>query len=323
MFVKERKSPLKLLQTEALLNRLKPIDHPKRSLIEQDLKKRKAGYQGEKTVDFHLSFLSDKQYLIFNDLRLPIAPTSFQMDSVLVTPYYILPIEIKNISGTLTIDPEFNQLTKEFNGAETGYPDPIAQATRQKLFLQKWFHNNKLLCPPVEFLVVFSNPSTILRMSPGQKRISPYDRMIHAQNIVREISKFNTLYTREVVNLKKIKRLFLNQHRVNYSSILPTYQLTESDLIKGVLCEICREIMVRKTRIWFCPHCLHLSKTAHLQAIEDYFLLIKPTITNGELRKFLQLFSTRTATLILQSLNLQKTGNTKGTLYMKNRKNRN
>ncbi|MGG4167023.1 nuclease-related domain-containing protein [Rossellomorea vietnamensis] len=317
MNVKERKPPLKLLQTESLLNRLKPIEHPKRPLIEQDFKKRKAGYYGEKTVDFHLSFLSDKKYLIFNDLRLPIAATHFQMDSVLVTTYYTLPIEIKNISGTLTIDPEFNQLSKQFNGIETGYPDPIAQATRQKLFMQKWFHNNKLPCPPVEFLVVFSNPSTILKMAPGHPRVPPYDKMIHAQNIVREISKFNTQYTREVINLKKVKRLFLNQHQTNHSSILTTYQLSKTDIIKGVQCEICRGIMVRKTGIWFCPHCNHLSKTAHLQAIEDYFLLIKPTITNRELRDFLQLSSVRTATLILQSLNLKKTGSTKGSVYIK------
>lgn len=317
MNVKERRPPLKLLQTKALLNRLKPIEHPKRALIEQDFKKRKAGYNGEKTVDFHLSFLSDKKYMIFNDIRLPIAPTYFQIDSVLVTPFYTLPIEIKNISGTLTIDPEFNQLTKQFNGNETGYPDPITQATRQKLFMQKWFHNNKLPCPPIEFLVVFSNPSTILKMSPGHKRVSPYDKMIHAQNIVREISKLNKQYTREIIDLKKIKRLFLNQHQANYSSILTAYQLTESDIMKGVQCEKCSRIMIRKTGIWCCPHCYHLSKTAHLQAIEDYFLLIKPTITNRELRVFLQIPSARTAKFILQSLNLKKTGSTKGTVYIK------
>ncbi|MGM0853961.1 MAG: nuclease-related domain-containing protein [Bacillota bacterium] len=317
MIVKERKPPIRLLQTEALLNRLKPIDHPKRTLIEQDLKKRKAGYHGEKAVDYHLSFLTDKKYMIFNDLRLPIAPDYFQIDSLLVTSHYSLPIEIKNISGILMMDPEFNQLSKQFNGIETGYPDPITQANHQMLFLQRWFHNNKLPCPPVEFLVVFSNPATILKVAPGHKRVPPYDKMIHAQNIVREISKLNTEYTREVIDLKKVKRLLLNQHRPNYSSILTTYQLTEKDIIKGVQCEKCLHIMNRKTGIWLCPNCHHLSKTAHLQAIQDYFLLIKPTITNQELRNFLNLSSPRSATLILQSLNLKTTGSTKGTVYTK------
>jgi hypothetical protein len=315
MNVKKRKFPHKLLQTEALLTRLQPLDHPKRSLIEQDLKKRKAGYAGELSVDYHLSFLTDKKYMIFSDLCLPMEPHHFQIDSLLVTPYYSLPIEIKNISGILTIDPEFNQLSKQFNGIETGYPDPITQVNRQKLLLQKWFLNNKLPCPPIEFLVVFSHPSTILKMTPGHKRIPPYDRMIHAQNIVREISKLNTQYTREVIDLKKVKRLMLNQHQTPYTSILDSYQLTESDIIKGVLCEKCSQIMMRIWGAWLCPGCSHLSKTAHIKAMEEYFLLIKPTITNQELRNFLNLSSPRTATLILQALNLNKEGSTKGTVY--------
>jgi ribosomal protein L37AE/L43A len=318
MNVKKRIPPHKLLQTEALLQRLQPLDHPKRPLIEQDFKKRKAGYAGERSVDYHLSFLTDKKYMIFNDLSLPMEPHDFQIDSLLVTPYYLLPIEIKNISGILTIDPEFDQLSKEFNGIETGYQDPITQVNRQKLLLQKWFLNNKLPCPPIEFLVVFSHPSTILKMAPGHKRIPPYDKIIHAQNIVREISKLNTQYTREVINIKKVKRLLLNQHKPKYSSILTTYQLTETDIIKGVQCEKCLHIMNRKTGIWQCSNCHHLSETAHHKAIQDYFLLIKPTITNRELRNFLNLSSPRSATLILQSLNLKTEGSTKGTVYTKN-----
>jgi Nuclease-related domain len=219
MNIKKRTPPLKLLQTEALLKRLNPSSHPKRSLIEHDLRKRKAGYQGEKTVDYHLSFLTDKKYMIFNDLRLPLAPDYFQVDSLLVTPCYSLSIEIKNIAGTLTIDPKFNQLSQNYNGFDKGYPDPVAQATRQKIFLQKWFFNNKLLCPPIEFLVAFSNPATILKMSPGHKRIPPHDKMIHAQNIVSEISKLNTRFTREVTDLKKVKRLLQKQISSKASSV--------------------------------------------------------------------------------------------------------
>jgi ribosomal protein L37AE/L43A len=315
MNVKKRKPPHKLLQTEALLTRLQPPDHPKRPLIEQDLKKRKAGYSGELSVDYHLSFLTDKKYMIFNDLCLPMEPHDFQIDSLLVTPNYSLPIEIKNISGILTIYPEFNQLSKEFNGIETGYPDPITQVNRQKLLLQKWFLNNKLPCPPVEFLVVFGNPSTILKMAPGHKRIPPYDKMIHAQNLMREINKLNKQYTQEVIDIKKVNRLLLNQQKPKYSQILTTYHLTETDIIKGVQCEKCLHIMNRKTGIWQCSNCRHLSKTAHHKAIQDYFLLIKPTITNRELRNFLNLSSPKTGTLILQSLNLNKEGSTKGTVY--------
>jgi hypothetical protein len=320
LIAKERTPPQRLLQTESLLRRLIPLNHPKRPDIEQDFKKRKAGYNGEKSVDYHLRFLTDKKYMIFNDLRLPMTPDFFQIDSLLLTPHYSLPIEVKNIAGTLTIDPEFNQFTKSYQGIEMGYPDPISQANRKRLFLQRWFYNNKLPCPPIEFLVVFSNFSSILKMAPGNKLVPPYDKIIHAQNLVSEISKLNTKYTRkenQAIDLKKTKRLLLKQHQEPSSSILNTYQLQPTDLKRGVLCEQCTHVMNRMTGIWHCPHCNRFSKIAHLQAIEDYFLLIKQTITNQELRDFLFLPSRKTAAHILQSLNLIKRGANKGVFYTK------
>ncbi len=68
MIAKKRVVPLKIRQIEALLRRLPP-HHPKIPLIEKDLIKRRAGYRGEKSVDYHLSFLPD-EYLIFHGLRL-------------------------------------------------------------------------------------------------------------------------------------------------------------------------------------------------------------------------------------------------------------
>ncbi|MFI8684601.1 nuclease-related domain-containing protein [Rossellomorea sp. NPDC077527] len=320
MIIKERQPPQRLLQTEALLKRLVPINHSKRPDIEQDLKKRKAGYNGEKAVDYQLRFLTDKKYMIFSDLRLPMKPDFFQIDSLLITSFYSLPIEVKNISGTLTIDPEFNQFTKSYKGIETGFPDPITQANRKKLFLQRWFYNNKLPCPPIEYLVVFSNPSTILKMASGHKLLPPHDKIIHAQSLVSEISKLNTKYIRDdnqVIDLKKTKRLLLNQHQEPNSSILATYQLQPSNIKRGVLCEQCTHVMTRMTGVWHCQHCNHFSKTAHVQAIEDYFLLIKQSITNQELRDFLLLPSRKTASNILQSLNLTKIGTKKGVFYTK------
>jgi Nuclease-related domain len=319
LFAKDRVKPIKIDQNEALLRGL--VDnHPKIPLIEQDLKKRKAGFNGEKAVDYQLSFLTDKKYMIFNDLKLPLTPHHFQIDSLLFTPYYTLILEIKNISGTLTIDSEFNQLTKNYNGVETGFSDPIMQAQRQKLFLQRFFYNHNLVIPPIEYLVVIGNPNTILRMGKGQTLHPPYDKIIHAQNLIREISKLNALYTEEKTNkkeLRKIKKVLLNKHDTKFTSILNTYGIQENELIRGVRCEICSEKMERGYGTWFCAKCKFASKSAHEQKIEDYFLLVKPFITNKELRYYLDLDSRKTAHTLLNSLNLKTTGSTKGTIYHK------
>jgi hypothetical protein len=57
------------------------------------------------------------------------------------------------------------------------------------------------------------------------------------------------------------------------------------------------------------------SKTAHIPAIDDYFLLIKPTITNAELRAFLHIDSIRVAGKILSTMNLPFTGKYKDRVY--------
>jgi Nuclease-related domain len=319
LFAKDRVKPVKIDQNEALLRGL--VDsHPKIPLIEQDLKKRKAGFNGEKAVDYQLSFLTDKKYMIFNDLKLPLTPHHFQIDSLLFTPHYTLILEIKNISGTLTIDSEFNQLTKNYNGTETGFLDPIMQAQRQKLFLQRFFYDHNLIIPPIEYLVVISNPNTILKMANRQTLQPPYDKIIHAQNLIREISKLNSIYTDEKVNkkeLRKIKKVLLNKHDTTFTSILNTYGIKEDEIQRGVYCEICSEKMERVYGTWSCSSCKVSSKRAHEQKIDDYFLLIRPFITNKELRKFLDLESRKTAEKILNSLNLKTTGTTKGTIYHK------
>ena len=66
LLAKERGKPIKIDQLEALLRGLNK-NHSKIPLIEPDLKKRKAGYNGEKAVDYQLSFLKDKKYMVFND----------------------------------------------------------------------------------------------------------------------------------------------------------------------------------------------------------------------------------------------------------------
>jgi Nuclease-related domain len=319
LFAKERAKPIRIEQNEALIRNL--VDsHTKIPLIEQDLKKRRAGFNGEKSVDYHLSFLNSKKYMIFNDLKIPLTPHHFQIDSLLFTPFYTLILEIKNISGTLTIDSEFNQLTKNYNGVVTGFSDPITQANRQKLFLQRFFYDHHLVLPPIKFLVVISNPSTILKMAPGQKLLSPYDKIIHAQNLISEISKLNTLYTEEKAtkkDLKRIKKVLLNKNDTGFTSVLDTYGINETEILKGVKCEKCSGKMERFFGCWNCTKCNFTSKTAHVRTIEDYFLLFKPSVTNRELRAFLDIKSPKTANQLLNSLNLKVTGSSKGTTYHK------
>jgi hypothetical protein len=73
--------------------------------------------------------------------------------------------------------------------------------------------------------------------------------------------------------------------------------------------------MVRKNKVWLCPHCLFHAKNVHQNALLDYFLLIKSSITNKEFRDFLGISSTKTASNLLSTLKLPAAGTNKGRIY--------
>jgi hypothetical protein len=99
MIMKPRIKPLRILQNEALLRRL-PDYHRKRQEIETDNRNRIAGYNGEKRLDYYLSLLPNNEFKIYNDLRLTLQ-YAFQIDSLIITPFFAAIIEVKNYSGTL------------------------------------------------------------------------------------------------------------------------------------------------------------------------------------------------------------------------------
>jgi hypothetical protein len=66
---------------------------------------------------------------------------------------------------------------------------------------------------------------------------------------------------------------------------------------------------------WLCAKCQTQSKDAHLNAIDDYFLLIKPSFNNREIREFLGLPTPRSTTHLLSQVNLSYSGSNKGRVY--------
>ncbi len=320
MILKERPIPLKILENEALLGRLVPF-HVIRPQIELDLKKRRAGFKGEKAVDYHLSFLTGKNYWIFFDIRLPLNPHYFQIDTLLLTPNYILVIEVKNVSGIIRIDPQIKQCTRIYKDITEGFIDPISQAKRQKHLLQKWFSLYNLPPMPIEYLVVISNPSTTIEYTSRPEAGSPYLNIIHSQNVIDRIIELNHLYKTSNLpdkTLKKIKKLVLSNHEAATSNCLQTYNLTKEEILHGAKCEHCGYLPLKRIiNSWSCDQCGRMSPDSHLNAIDDYFLLIDKRITNQELRKFLCFSSPKIASQILQKSGLIPNGNGKGTFYTK------
>ncbi|MGG5252229.1 nuclease-related domain-containing protein [Neobacillus sp. SM06] len=314
MIEKDLTKPIILLQHEAALRRL-PANHRKREEIEHKRDTLNAGYKGEQRIQYFLSLLPEKRYHIFHDIRLPIGNSFFQIDALLLSPNANFIIEGKNNAGSLFLDK--NQLAQEINSEHTIYQNPLTQVNRHKLLLNYLFEKYELPWPVFEHLVCISNQSATITISPGYHEAEK--RVCKADNLLKKIDEYEKFYKKDQLDEKsihKIKRFLLKKHTPNQINFLEKYDLGKSEILTGVQCPKCDRIgMNYQHGHWICPFCHTVSKNTHIQAIEDYFLLIKTSGNNAELREFLRLPSARIATYHLSQLHLSSTGTTKGKVY--------
>jgi hypothetical protein len=305
--------PIILQQHEALLERISE-NHPKRPEIQRKKDILNAGYNGEKTLNYFLGLLPPKKYHIFQGLRLPIGKNFFQIDAYLLSPKLSFAIENKNYAGTLLF--EKNQLTQTINATTNIFQNPITQVNRHKILLKYQFEKYQIPFPPIEHLACISNTSTLINISPGYYEAEK--RVCKAVELIKKIDENEKMYKKDIVDQKttaKIRRFLLSKHTPYRINILETYGINKREIITGVLCPECKIPMEYKHGLWKCPCCRLISKDSFLQAIQDYFLIVKPTITNSELREFLNLPSPRATANILTSGIFTFSGNNKGRIY--------
>ncbi|MDN4524125.1 nuclease-related domain-containing protein [Fictibacillus fluitans] len=315
--MKNRKIPIHIRKLEALLRRLPP-EHAKRREIEEQLARRMAGYRGEQSLDYYLGFLQD--YFILQDLRLPNGDYHFQLDAILISPYFILILEVKNISGTLIFDDHFKQLIRVTPEKEEGFPDPILQVERHREQLRSWLLGQKFEKIPIETLVVISYPNTVIKNTLLNLASHLSEKVIHSGHLLTKIKSFETLHRKPLLNpqhIKKISKKLLMSHTLSNPAVLKQFQIQPHEILTGVQCPQCSSLpMVRLHAKWICPTCGSLSRDAHFSALNDYKLLVDLTISNRELKDFLHLSSIYASSRILQSMNLPYSGSYKNRRYM-------
>lgn len=118
--------------------------------------------------------------------------------------------------------------------------------------------------------------------------------------------------------MNEIGNLLISQHTPIEINILEEYSVLEKDLVMGVQCPNmnCFFIpMAYKRGKWICPKCFSTSKDGHIDFLRDYFLLVKPTLTNQECQTILHLPTKNITQKFLFSLNLPTSGHTKNRIY--------
>lgn len=311
---KERTIPIEIVVLEALIRRLQP-DHPKFPLIQVELAKRKKGYRGELSLNYYLDLIDTPEFLILHDIRLLESKTFFQIDTLSITPHFILILEVKNIAGTLYFEDESNQMIRTVNNEEEGMANPILQAKRHSRQLTNWLKQRKLPILPLENLVIVSDPKTIIKAS----RSSIFSKVMHSANLPFAFEKIRNRHTKEALTMKEMRKIAATiekHHTPKPPGMIKKFSIIHSDIQKGVLCPKCLALpMSRKKGFWACPKCHTNSSDAHIEALEDYSKLINSKVTNQKVREFLQISSSKVARNILESMNLKSTGTTKSRTY--------
>ncbi|WP_059170313.1 nuclease-related domain-containing protein [Bacillus sp. FJAT-27445] len=316
MIALERAIPLIILMLEALLRRL-PTGHSKRKDIEEALRTQKAGFKGEKSVDYYLNFLDEEKFLIFKGVRLSNNGFFFQIDTLLITPFFALILEIKNWGGEISFDKNFCQVFQEKDGKTAVYATPVSQARLQTLNLKEWLKKHNFPELPIEFLVVMSNNSSKLKADPGYYEV--FQKVIHSIRLIEKVAEIEKRNNKELFSskeLKKLKKNILSNHTPHRPDVLKTFAISTTDILPGMLCSKCHSLSMKlHYGKCHCVQCGNASMTAHLEAVQDYFLLISPNLTNFDLRQFLKLERDKQAYWILTSLDLPFTGTKKGRVY--------
>lgn len=315
LIIKQRGIPKLLLHTEALNRRLAE-SHTQKLFVNENAIRLRSGFKGERAVDFFLDFLPYEGYYVFNYLRIPDEYGSFQLDTFILTPYFGIICEIKNVFGTVKFD-AMGQVIRTVEEHEEGFSNPIEQVTLQKLRLQRWLRQKCLPPFPIERLVVYSSPRTILKNITNNPAIS--DIVIQKESLISKIDQFSHTYTKACLtneHIKAISTQLLQSHTPPKDDVLASYKIPTTDLLKGVFCPACSALpMKRIYGKWLCDVCGHISKNAHLAALEDYQMLIRNTINNRDAREFLHIKSEYVTKSLLQAARFVQIGTTSARKY--------
>lgn len=311
IIIKHRKRPAKIAGYEALLKRL-PVYHPKQEVIEDLLKSSKAGFGGEERLDHLMKFFNpDYPYLIIQDFSIS-TNMDLQVDTVLLTQSCVILLEVKNISGRLrfTLNPSTLRQTTA-SGMERAYKSPLVQMEMAKWKFEKLLKSINFSLPVHAFLVI-AYPNQIVEDSP------PGSIIWSADEVMIRLQNFNM--PPEIISIDEMHRLGQQLLRLyseyNPFPLAPKIDISPDEIIKGVFCLDCKHTKMNKIkRTWKCEGCGLANSEAHHQAIHEWFMLIKPSISVAECKDFLELEYLSTARRILSHPLYKKAGDNKMRRY--------
>lgn len=283
--------------------------------LQQKYAQVKAGFRGERQLDAVFErYQFPLNYRIFHDLSLR-SSTPFQIDTLLITPSYAVIFEVKNISGELKVlvNPPQLQRTSE-NGEVSGFKSPITQVRNNCQLLQDWLRLRNVELPIYGAVVLAYTKQRIELMDTSIPFLFPESVPL----FVRNLPTTPELLAEETFE-KIIKELLIDHAEYIPQPIAKMFPHVANHFRPGVICPSCEKIsMEKRMRSWHCLSCGHINKSAHKQAIRDWFLLYGGTMRNRDCRKFLEIDNSQKVYRLLQSMDLEVSGANRNRMYQMN-----
>lgn len=317
----KRSTPALLKGIPRLIARIPP-DHWKVQHLKEQLYRISAGYSGECNVDSYIERTRfPESTKVFTDVQLRVSPNfTFQIDTLIITERYVLIVEVKNIKGTIRFvqnPPHLEQVLE--TGDQAIIDCPVYQVESNKLNLDEWFRQRGINLKTLG-LVVLANPNTKVIDVPQDFPII-YKKQIPFY--LQKIRPFATVFSTAQIN-EISKEIDKEQHEFNPFPLCSYFHINHQDLRTGFICHYCHQLLQRKSlRRWRCSGCEKDVKNPYAKGIDDWFMLVKNSITNEECRKFLNLKDSNAARYVLSSSLLVKKGKSTGTFYIKGTKKTN
>ncbi|PKR77774.1 hypothetical protein CEY16_07535 [Halalkalibacillus sediminis] len=294
--------PSGLLKLLAIEKNLKG-NHPRTSLIRNEVGVLSAGYHGENEMNYYLDMLMDEKLIALRNVRLSLMGKFFEIDLLILTPTFMLVTEVKNLTGVVLIDHRSGRMFQHINSKEKRYRDPILQVDSQAKQLEYFLKKKGVRFPPIHQLVVFVNRNVHFKGYDDQKLddriISAYKFPATFQEIKRDSSgvevNWNIAYLAEMLESSIIPKDY---------KWLQYFELNYGDFEPGVKCAECSRKMFRdyKLKNWVCCGCGYASHWAFVESLKDFYLIFGDQITNRQARWWLGVESDSTTRRLLTKI---------------------
>ncbi len=286
----------------------------KRAEIVRDFENIKIGFSGEKRVDRAVleTHFSDIHYILPNvELRVS-QNRQIEIDTLIITRSFICILEVKNLKGHLKFNENPYSLHQNLNGNVFSYPCPQMQVKRAGDSLNYWLKQHFNLDLPIHKAIILPNEHVLLETPPTQEKLLGLREIpLYLQSLEQQPHFISAQQLNAIIS--KLKE---EQHPYNHFPLSEKYHIPLSHLQTGVMCQ-CGGKGIRQTqRTWLCNLCEQTIPQATENAVLDWFLLFKSSITHEECKKYLQECSQKSITRLISRTSLLQNGNNRSRKYI-------